>query len=187
MQSYIGIKESINDFNQLIKYLVRLKFYIRKMRLILSAFLIIMTPICHAQRCGGGIFSFDIINPGQEEITFTVYPFEVSHLQEFKSGYCYGGCALDRETAEKWRLILHTQRQNVKENSFFPLYEEHKVKKNRVEFITYELADEYRVVLFKCKDSGKEIFIAANLHGGCDHNRKINWSDEKPRLLQYGE
>jgi hypothetical protein len=136
-----------------------------------------------AQRCGGGIFSFDIINPDQEEITFTVYPFEVSHLQEFKSSYCYGGCALDRETAEKWRLILHTQRQKVQENPFFPLYEEHNVKKNRVEFITRELADEYRVVLFKSKDSGKEIFIAANLHGGCDHNRKILWGEEKPRLL----
>jgi hypothetical protein len=139
-----------------------------------------------AQRCGGGIFSFDIINPDQEEITFTVYPFEVSHLQEFKSSYCYGGCALEREIAEKWRLILHTQRQNVKENPFFPLYEEHNVKKNRVEFITRELADEYRVVLFKSKDSGKEIFIAANIHGGCNYNRKILWGEEKPRLLNYG-
>lgn len=154
------------------------------MRLIFLTLLSAMLTHCvFSQRCGGGIFSFDIINPDQEEITFTVYPFEVSHLQEFKSRYCYGGCALDRETAEKWRLILHTQRQNVKENHFFPLYEEHNVKKNRVEFITRELADEYRVVLFKSKDSGKEIFITANLHGGCDHNRKILWGEEKPRLL----
>ncbi len=153
------------------------------MRIILTVCTFLITFQSIAQRCGGGIFSFDIINPDQEEITFTVYPFEVSHLQEFKSSYCYGGCALDRETAEKWRLVLHTQRQKVQENPFFPLYEEHNVKKNKVEFITRELADEYRVVLFKSKDSGKEIFIAANLHGGCDHNRKILWGEEKPRLL----
>ncbi len=153
------------------------------MRIILTVCTFLITFQSIAQRCGGGIFSFDIINPDQEEITFTVYPFEVSHLQEFKSSYCYGGCALDRETAEKWRLVLHTQRQKVQENPFFPLYEEHNVKKNKVEFITRELADEYRVVLFKSKDSGKEIFIAANLHGGCDHSRKILWGEEKPRLL----
>jgi hypothetical protein len=140
-----------------------------------------------SQRCGGGIFSFEIINPDKEEITFTVYPLDDSYTQEFKENYCHGGCQLDRKTAEKWRSILHLQRQNAKENRFFPLYEEHNVKKNQVEFITYELADEYRVVLFKSKDSGKEIFIAANLHGGCDNTRKINWGAEQPRLLQYGE
>ena len=156
------------------------------MRSLFFILLSFMSNLVFSQRCGGGIFSFDIINPDQEEITFTVYPFEVSHLQEFKSSYCYGGCALDRETAEKWRLILHTQGQKVQENHFFPLYEEHNVKKNRVEFITRELADEYRVVLFKSKDSGKEIFIAANIHGGCNYNRKILWGEEKPRLLNYG-
>ena len=158
------------------------------MRILLTicSFLIAFQSL--AQRCGGGIFSFDIINPDQEEITFTVYPLDDSYTKEFKENYCHGGCQLDRKTAEKWRAILHIQRQNDKEKQlFFPLYEEHRVKKNRVEFNTRELATEYRVILFKSKDSNKEIFIASNLHGGCDHTRKINWGEEQPRLLQYGE
>jgi hypothetical protein len=171
----------------MIKILELCKFYIRQMRLILFFFFILTISNSHGQRCGGGIFSFEIINPDKEEITFTVYPLDGSYTKEFKENYCHGGCQLERKTAEKWRSILHLQRQNAKENRFFPLYEEHKVKKNQVEFTTYELADEYRVVLFKSKDSGKEIFIAANLHGGCDNTRKINWGEEQPLLLQYGE
>lgn len=171
----------------MIKNLGLFKFYIRQMRLIIFCFFILTISNSYGQRCGGGIFSFEIINPDKEEITFTVYPLDDSYTKEFKENYCHGGCQLDRKTAEKWRSILHLQRQNVKKNRFFPLYEEHKVKKNQVEFITYELADEYRVVLFKSKDSGKEIFIAANLHGGCDQTRKIKWGEEQPRLLQYGE
>jgi hypothetical protein len=64
------------------------------MRLIFLTLLSSMLTHCvFSQRCGGGIFSFDNINPDQEEITFTVYPFEVSHLQEFKSSHCFGGGA----------------------------------------------------------------------------------------------
>jgi hypothetical protein len=168
-------------------YILSNSSYLCCMRIILTicSFLIAFHSL--AQRCGGGVFSFEIINPDQEEITFTVYPFDGSYTQEFKENACHGGCQLDRKTAEKWRSILHLQRQNDTENLLFPLYGEHRVKKNRVEFNTLELATEFRVVLFKSKDSNKEIFIAANLHGGCDHTRKINWGEEQPRLLQYGE
>jgi hypothetical protein len=137
-----------------------------------------------AQRCGGGVFTFHFENPENEDITVTVYPLEGAYNNEFKSQYCSGGCELTEEIAQKWRLIQHTQRSNT--DYFFPLYEETKIRKNKVDFITRELAFEPRVLLFESEKTGKRLFLAANIHGGCNYNRTIQWNTAKPYLVPYG-
>jgi hypothetical protein len=138
-----------------------------------------------AQRCGGGVFTIYLDNPENEDITVTVYPLEGAYYNEFKSQYCSGGCELTEEIAKKWRLIQHTQRS--KTDYFFPLYEETKIRKNKVDFNTLELAFEPRVLLFECEKTNKRVLIAANIHGGCDHHRTIKWNVEKPFLAPYGQ
>ena len=156
------------------------------MRIILTicSFLIAFHSL--AQRCGGGVFSFEIINPEKEEITVTVYPLDNTYEKEFKNRYCSGGCELSEEEGKKWRSILHTQR-STKRKDFFPLYEETKVRQNKVDFVTYEMAYEPRVILFEGEKTGKRLFITANIHGGCDYSRTIKWNTEQPLLIPYGQ
>jgi hypothetical protein len=132
-----------------------------------------------SQRCGSGIFTFHIDNPEKEQITVTVYPLDDTYAQEFKNRYCSGGCELSEEEGKKWRSILHTQR-STKRKDFFPLYEETKVRQNKVDFVTYEMAYEPRVILFEEEKTGKRLFITANIHGGCDYSRTIKWNTEQP-------
>ncbi len=153
-------------------------------RLAIITFFIISPLFVNAQRCGGGVFTFHIENPEYEDITVTVYPLEGDYYNEFKSQYCSGGCELTEEIAQKWRLIQHTQRS--KSDDFFPLYEETKIRKNKVDFITHELAFVPRVLLFESEKTNKRLFITANIHGGCDYQRTIKWNVEKPFLMPYG-
>jgi len=155
------------------------------MRYILFAFFIMISIIAHAQACGGGVFTFHLDNPENEDITVTVYPLEGAYYNEFKSQYCSGGCELTEEIAKKWRLIQHAQRS--KSEHFFPLYEETKIRKNKVDFLTLELAFEPRVLLFESEKTNKRLFITANIHGGCDHHRTIKWNVQKPFLAHYGQ
>ena len=156
------------------------------MRTLLLVLLVVSTAYSFGQRCGGGIFTFEIVNPEKEEITVTVYPLDNAYAQEFKNRYCSGGCELSEEEGKKWRSIVHMQR-STKRKDFFPLYEETKVKKNKVDFVTYEMAHEPRIILFEGEKSGKRLFIAANIHGGCDHSRTIKWNTDQPQLVPYGQ
>lgn len=156
------------------------------MRALLLVLMVVSTAYSFGQRCGGGIFTFEIVNPEKEEITVTVYPLDNAYAREFKNRYCSGGCELSEEEGKKWRSIVHMQR-STKRKDFFPLYEETKVKKNKVDFVTYEMAYEPRVILFEGEKTGKRLFITANIHGGCDHSRTIKWNTEQPILIPYGQ
>jgi hypothetical protein len=155
------------------------------MRFILLFSMVLIASSACSQACGGGIFTFHFENPENEDIIVTVFPLEGAYYNEFKIQYCSGGCELTEEIAQKWRLIQHTQRS--KTDYFFPLYEETKIKKNKVDFITRELAFEPRVLLFENEKTGKRLFLAANIHGGCDYQRTIKWNVEKPFLAPYGQ
>ena len=172
----------------IIKYLIfiSIQYLHLHMRFFLLTFFMVTASLAHSQRCGGGIFTFEIVNPEKEEITVTVYPLDNAYAQEFKNRYCSGGCELSEEEGKKWRSIVHLQR-STKRKDFFPLYEETKVKKNKVDFVTYEMAYEPRVILFEGEKTGKRLFITANIHGGCDHSRTIKWNTEQPILIPYGQ
>ncbi|MBM3427206.1 MAG: succinylglutamate desuccinylase/aspartoacylase family protein [Bacteroidetes bacterium] len=156
------------------------------MRSLLLLLMVYTTTLTFGQRCGEGIFTFEIINPDKENITVTVYPLDNTYAKEFKNRYCSGGCELSEEEGKKWRSIIHTQRSNQR-NGFFPLYEETAVKKNKVDFVTYEMAFEPRVILFEGEKTGKRLFLTANIHGGCDYSRTIKWNVEQPLLVPYGQ
>lgn len=156
------------------------------MRTLLFVLMVFTTYYSFSQRCGSGIFTFHIDNPEKEEITITVYPLDNTYAQEFKNRYCSGGCELSEEEGKNWRSIVHLQR-STKRKDFFPLYEETKVRQNKVDFVTYEMAYEPRVILFEGEKTGKRLFITANIHGGCDHSRTIKWNTEQPLLLPYGQ
>lgn len=156
------------------------------MRTLLLVLTVVSTTYSFGQRCGGGIFTFDIVNPEKEEITITVYPLDNAYAREFKDRYCSGGCELSEEEGKKWRSIVHAQRSNQR-NGFFPLYEETAVKKNKVDFVTRETAHEPRIILFESEETGKRLFLAANIHGGCDYSRTIKWNTDQPQLVPYGQ
>ena len=172
----------------IIKYLIfiSIQYLHLHMRFFLLTFFMLTASLAYSQRCGSGIFTFHIDNPEKEEITITVYPLDNTYAQEFKNRYCSGGCELYEEEGKKWRSIVHLQR-STKRKDFFPLYEETKVKQNKVDFVTYEMAYEPRVILFEGEKTGKRLFITANIHGGCDYSRTIKWNTEQPLLLPYGQ
>ncbi len=172
----------------IIKYLIfiSIQYLHLHMRFFLLTFFMLTASLALSQRCGGGIFTFEIVNPEKEEITVTVYPLDDAYAQEFKNRYCSGGCELSEEEGKKWRSIVHLQR-STKRKDFFPLYEETKVRQNKLDFVTYEMAYEPRVILFEGEKTGKRLFITANIHGGCDHSITIKWNTEQPILIPYGQ
>ena len=151
------------------------------MKKLLILFLLLSAKIpVQAQACGGGTFTFEfyVINGEKpQDIFFEVLPVIIGSEEKFSQDV-YNGLQVD--SGEAVKMIDPAGGPTLDKNlSLRNNLKNGEMKNGILKFGTYETA--YHPCLLKITSGKTQMYILANLTGGCNRTASILWGDN-PRL-----